>query len=100
MGFLDQMKQLMEVKQKMEEAKKRLDAIEVTSENNHVLVTVSGNRKVKSVQLKNTADKTELEARLTEALNDALAKADNVMQSEMMSATKGMLPDGMPGMGQ
>lgn len=85
MGFFDQMKQLNELKEKMEESKKRLDAIEVESANEYAKVTVSGNRKVKAVQLLKTEDVSLLEQQLTEALNEALAKADNVMQSEMMS---------------
>lgn len=99
MGFLDQMKQLMEVKAKMEEAKKRLDSIEVVAENEWVKVIVTGNRKVKNIEILNATDNLVLESKLQAAINEALEKADNVMQSEMMGATKGMLPDGMPGMG-
>ena len=51
MGFLDQMKQLMEIKQKMEETKKRLDAIDVVAENEYVKVTASGNRKIKDISI-------------------------------------------------
>jgi DNA-binding protein YbaB len=93
------MKQLMEVKAKMEEAKKRLDSIEVVAENEWVKVIVTGNRKVKNIEILNATDNLVLESKLQAAINEALEKADNVMQSEMMGATKGMLPDGMPGMG-
>ncbi len=99
MGFLDQMKQLMEIKQKMEEVKKRLDTIEVISENDYVKVTATGNRKVKDITILKTDDLAVLEGRLQAAINEALEQADKVMQSEMMGATKGMMPEGLPGVG-
>lgn len=99
MGFLDQMKQLMEVKQKMEEVKSRLDTIEVTAENEFVKVTATGNRKIKDISILRFDDQLSLEGKLQTAINEALEKSDNVMKSEMMAVTKGMLPEGMPGMG-
>ena len=98
MAFLDQMKQLMEIKQRMEETKKRLDTIEIDAENEYVKVTATGNRKIKNISILKTDDTVTLEGKLQSAINEALEKADNVMQSEMMGATKGMLPD-MPGLG-
>ena len=98
MGFLDQMKQLMEIKSKMEEVKKRLDTIEVVAENEYAIVTATGNRKIKNIEIKQADDKIVLEDKLQSAINEALEKADNVMQTEMMGATKGMMPDGLPGM--
>ncbi len=86
MGFFDQMKQLKELQDKMEEAKKRLEAIEVDAANDYVKVTVTGNRKVKNIELYKLDDKLTLEAKIQSALNEAMAKADNVMQSEMMGA--------------
>ncbi|MES2621373.1 MAG: YbaB/EbfC family nucleoid-associated protein [Bacteroidota bacterium] len=86
MGFFDQMKQLNELKEKMEETKKRLDTIEVVSENEYVKVTVSGNRKIKNIEVLQTGDKLILESKLRDATNEALEKADNVMQSEMMGS--------------
>ena len=98
MGFLDQMKQLMEIKQKMEETKKRLEAIDVVAENDNVKVTANGNRKIKDISILKTDDKALLEGKLQSAVNEALEKADGIMQSEMLGATKGMMPD-MPGLG-
>lgn len=98
MGFLDNMKQMMEIKQRMEEVKKRLDTITVVEENEYVRVTVNGNRKVKDITILKSDDLVVLEGKLQSATNAALEKADNVMQSEMMGATKGMMPDGLPGM--
>ena len=98
MGFLDQMKQMMEIKQKMEEVKKRLDTIEVTAENDYVKVTATGNRKIKDVTILKTDDTSVLQGKLQSAINEVLEKSENVLQSEMMGATKGMLPD-IPGLG-
>lgn len=86
MGFLDQMKQLKELQEKMEETKKRLDTIEVVAENEYVRVAVSGNKKVKRVEILKQDDKTSLEQKIIIATNEALEKADGVMQSEMMGA--------------
>ena len=98
MGFLDNMKQMMEIKQKMDEVKKRLDTITVVEENEYVRITVTGNRKVKDITILKNDDVVNLEGKLQSAMNAALEKADNVMQSEMMGATKGMMPGGLPGM--
>jgi DNA-binding protein YbaB len=97
MGFLDQMKQVMEMKAKMDEVKKRLDSIEVVSENQWVKVTATGNRKIKDIEILDASDKVVLEGKLQATINEVLEKADNVMQSEMMGVTKGMLPEGFPG---
>jgi DNA-binding protein YbaB len=93
MGFLDNMNKLMEIKQRMEETKKRLDSIEVTIENDYVKVIASGNRKIKDIVILKTDDRTVLQAKLQGAINEVLEKADNIMQSEMLGATKGMMPD-------
>jgi nucleoid-associated protein EbfC len=98
MGFLDNMKQLMEVKQKMEEVKARLNAIEVVAQNDYVRVTATGNRKIKDIVILKTEDTSLLQQQLQSAINEVLEKSDNVMQSEMGAITKGMMPD-MPGLG-
>lgn len=86
MGFFDQMKQLKELQEKMEETKKRLDTIEVVAENEYALVAVSGNKKVKRIEILKLDDKVLLEQKILAATNEALEKADGVMQSEMMGA--------------
>ena len=93
MGFLDNMKQLMEIKQRMEETKKRLEATEVIAENDYVKVTANGNRKIKDITILKTDDTAALEGKLQSAINEALEKADILMQSEMLGATKGMIPE-------
>jgi len=98
MGFLDQIKQLQDVKSKMDDVKKRLDTIEVVLENDYVKVTATGNRKIKSIEIKRGDDLNVLQQQITIITNEVLEKAENVMQSEMMAVTKGMLPN-IPGMG-
>jgi len=98
MGFMDNMKQLMEMKQKMDEVKKRLDTIEVVSENEYVKVTATGNRKIKNIAILKSEDQMALENKLQTAINEALEKSDQIMQSEMLGVTKGMMPD-IPGLG-
>lgn len=86
MGFFDQMKQLKELQQKMEETKKRLDTIEVSSENEYVKISVSGNRKITNIELLKQDDRQILQEQLKAAVNDALEQAEKVIQSEMMGA--------------
>ena len=94
MGFLDQLKQLQELKSKMDDVKGRLDTITVFEENQYVKVTVNGNRKVTAIEIKQQMDNRELEKQLIDCVNDALLKSDTVMQSEM----KGIMPN-IPGLG-
>ena len=94
MGFLDQLKQLQDLKSKMDEVKNRLDTITVTEENSYVRATVNGNRKITAIEIRQQVDNKELEKHLLSVLNEALVKSDSVMQSEM----KGVMPN-IPGLG-
>ncbi|MBK7148334.1 MAG: YbaB/EbfC family nucleoid-associated protein [Bacteroidetes bacterium] len=85
MGFFDQMKQLQELKQKMEETKKKLDETLVYGENDWVKVSATGNRRIKDIEILKTDDKLVLEGKIQSAVNEALDKAEAVMQKEMMS---------------
>jgi DNA-binding protein YbaB len=93
MGFLDQLKQLQDLKSKMDDVKNRLDTITVSDENQYVKVTVNGNRKVTAIEIKQQIDHREIERQLVSVLNDALTKSESVMQSEM----KGIMPN-IPGL--
>jgi hypothetical protein len=86
------MKQLSELKSKMDEVKKRLDSITVSEENDCARVVVNGNRKVTAITLKQALDSSN-EQRLVEAINEALTRSEAVMQSEM----KGIMPN-IPGL--
>ena len=90
MGFLDQLKQLQELKSKMDDVKSRLDTITVSEEDQYV----NGNRKLTAIEIKQQMDSKELESHLLTVINEALVKSDSVMQSEM----KGIMPN-IPGLG-
>jgi DNA-binding protein YbaB len=94
MGFLDQLKQLQELKSKMDDVKNRLDTITVSEENDYVKATVNGNRKITAIEIRQQLDPHDLERHLLVVINDALQKSDSVMQSEM----KGIMPN-IPGLG-
>jgi len=94
MGFLDQLKQLQELKSKMDDVKSRLDTITVSEEDQYVKATVNGNRKLTAIEIKQQIDTKELENHLLTIINEALIKSDSVMQSEM----KGIMPN-IPGLG-
>ncbi|MBU2573619.1 MAG: YbaB/EbfC family nucleoid-associated protein [Elusimicrobia bacterium] len=96
--MIDKMKQLWEMKQKMDEIKKELDAVTLESEDNYVKVGISGSQEIKSVTIKcelASADKAKLEAALVETVNRA------VRQSQKSAAEKmGQLSDfKLPGTG-
>jgi len=101
--MLDILGKLNEVKQKMEEAKKRLDTITVEGNagDSTVQVIVTGNRVVKSIKIEdallNPARKEELQELIEVAMNRALEKAQNISETELQSAGKGLLPN-LPGL--
>ncbi len=98
MGFFDQMKQMMEMKTKMEEVKKKLDSMEVYAENELVRVVANGNRRIKDISIKGGIDdKLKLENSIAAATNEAMEKAEAILQKEFAAVSGGMFP-GMPGM--
>lgn len=91
------MQKLQEMQQKVEETKARLDTITVEGKasNGKVTVTMTGNRKVNAISINEKLggfDREELEDLLIIATNDALEKAESVNESEMRSASAGMIP--------
>lgn len=96
-GNNNMMKKLQEMQQKVEETKARLDTITVEGKasNGKVTVTMTGNRKVNAISINEKLggfDREELEDLLIIATNDALEKAESVNESEMRSASAGMIP--------
>jgi len=93
------MGKMQEMKAKAEESKKRLDAITVEGEagGNAVRVTVTGNRKVKQIEIIDglLSDKEQLENLLVTAVNNAIENADRINQAEMGSMANDMLPGGL-----
>lgn len=94
--MLDKMKQLWEMKRKMDEIKKELDSLEMASEDNLVKVTITGSQEIKAVEIKPelaSAEKAKLEASLTETVNRA------IKESQKAAAHKMSALGGLPGMG-
>lgn len=95
--FGDMMGKLQAMQQQMEESKKRLDTLYVDAEspNGLVKVTLTGNRKVKSVHVSPdllSGDPEELEDHLVLALNKGLEAAEKVWESEMRGMAGGLIP--------
>ncbi|MCX5791008.1 MAG: YbaB/EbfC family nucleoid-associated protein [Elusimicrobia bacterium] len=93
--MLDKMKQLWEMKRKMDEIKKELDTLVLASEDNLVKVEITGSQEIKSVAIKGElagADKAKLEASLTETVNRA------VRESQKAAAQKMSALGGIPGL--
>lgn len=88
---------LLQVQQKAEEIKKRLENVIVTgeSEGGKIRVSTNGNKVITSIEIDETlissADKEELEELLVVATNKALEQAENVHQSEMQVMSQDML---------
>lgn len=93
MGFFDQMKQLTEMKQKMDEVKKKLDILEIIAENDWVKVTVNGNRRIKNIAILRADDTVVLEGKIQAAVNEALERAETLLQTEFAAITKGLFPN-------
>jgi DNA-binding protein YbaB len=94
---------MMEMKQKMEEMKQRLDLISVTgnSPGNDVIVQMNGNKKLIGItvspELAARGDAEEIAELTMVAFQRAMEKAENVNESEMRSAAGNLLP-GLGGM--
>lgn len=98
--FGDMPGMLQAMKQKMEDAKKRMDLVSVEAEieGGAIKVIATANREIKSISISDdlkNGEKEELEDLLTVAVNRALAKAEQVYNTEMASLTHGIIPPGM-----
>ena len=95
------MNKLKEAQQKVEETKTRLDTVLVdeTSNDNKLKVTLTANRKIKSIQIDESLlnDAEELEDYLILTLNKAIEKASKINEDEMAIAAKSGMPN-IPGM--
>ncbi|OIO01777.1 MAG: hypothetical protein COX65_05200 [Elusimicrobia bacterium CG_4_10_14_0_2_um_filter_56_8] len=94
--MLDKMKQLWEMKGKMDAIKKELDVLLLASEDSLVKVSITGSQEVKGVEIKcdlATVSKAKLEAALAETVNRA------VRESQKAAAQKMSALGGLPGMG-
>ena len=84
--MFDKMKDLWEMKKKMEEMKKELDGIVLESEDELVKVAITGSQEIKSVTIKadlSSVDKANLESSLTETVNRAIGESQKTAASKM-----------------
>jgi len=94
--MLDKMKQLWELKKKMDEVKKELDSMELASEDKLVKVTITGSQEIRRVEIKaelSALGKSNLEASITDTVNRA------VRESQKAAAQKMSALGGIPGLG-
>ncbi|HET8886620.1 MAG TPA: YbaB/EbfC family nucleoid-associated protein [Salinimicrobium sp.] len=98
MGMMNKIK---EAQQKVEETKLRLNNVLIDEASNDGLlkVTITANRKIKSIQVadKLMEDKEQLEDYLVLTLNKAIEKATNINESELAAVAKEGMPD-IPGL--
>ena len=101
-GMKGMMKQLQQMQQKMVEMQEQVAAEEVTGSagGGMVQVTATGNQQIVGVKIDpeilEEGDAAMLEDLVMVAVNDALKKAQELMQERMQSLTGGLgLPPGM-----
>ena len=98
MGMMGKLK---ETQEKVEATKKRLDTvlIDETSNDGLLKITLTANRKIKSVEIDDSLleDKEQLEDYLVLTLNKAIEKATNVHETEIAVVAKEGMPN-IPGM--
>ncbi len=92
MGFMDNIKQLGDLKKMRDQAmevQKKLSGIKITVEHKGVTVVLTADQKVISISGDNDFEK------ITEAINEALKQSQKVAAEEMRGLMGGM---GLPGM--
>lgn len=98
---MNMMGKLKETQQKIEATKQRLDSVLIDEKSNDNLlnVTVTANRKIRSITIDESllADKEQLEDYLILVLNKAIEKATNVNEAELAAVAKEGMPN-IPGM--
>lgn len=101
--MFDMLGKMGQMKKAMEDVKGRLDNITVIGEagEGQIRVTMTGNMKVKAVEIHermmDPARKEELEELTELAINRAINQSRNIMETEMRAVGQGMFP-GFPGL--
>lgn len=101
--MFDMINKLTELKQKMDEAKAKLDTILVqgSAGDGAVTVEMNANKVLKKIDIEDAMclpeRKEELIDYLELAFANAMEKANDISEREMMSSGKGMLPN-IPGL--
>lgn len=98
--FNEMMGQFKETQKKVEDTKARLDSVYIDeiSSDGLLHIVLSANRKIKSIRMDDALlqDKEQLEDYLILTLNNAIAKATNVQETELAAVAKQGLTD-IPG---
>ena len=101
MDLMGMMGKLKETRQRMEDAKKRLDTVLIDEQSADGLlkITITANRTIQSISINESLleDKEQLEDYLIVTINKAIEKATNVNQTEIDAVTKIDIPM-IPGM--
>jgi DNA-binding YbaB/EbfC family protein len=96
MDLMGMMGKLKATQQKIEDTKKRLDTIYIDEQSTDGLlkVTITANRAIKNISINDALleDKEQLEDYLVLVLNNAIAKASNVNQTELDAVAKMDMP--------
>jgi DNA-binding YbaB/EbfC family protein len=99
--MMNMMGKLKEAKKKIEDTKKRLDSvlIDEKSNDNLIQVTLTANRKIKSIHISDELlnDKEQLEDYLILTLNKAIERATQINETELAAVAKEGMPN-IPGM--
>lgn len=98
MGMMGKLK---ETQKKVEETKKRLDHVllEESSSDGLLHIVISANRVVKEIKIDDSLlqDKEQLEDYLVYVINNAIAKATGINETELAAVAKEGMPN-IPGM--
>lgn len=103
MNILQIMSQAREMKGRLEEVKKKTDALRVTGESGGGMVkaTLSGEKKVLTIEVEQglyeSEEKQFVLDLIVAAINDGQRKMDALVQETFQAETKGMMPD-IPGL--
>ena len=84
--MFDKMKQVLEMKRKMDELKRELEGLVLVSEDSLVKVTITGEQQIKSVELKcepAAVSRRELESSLTDTFNRAVKESQKAAAQKM-----------------
>lgn len=100
-SMMEMMRQARDLQKKMKKVQKRVEQTEITATagNDDVVVVVNGKLKVRSIQiapsLVSRGDARQIQQLVTDAVNAALEKAQEIMAEEMKQVTGGLdLPEG------
>lgn len=99
--FMGMMGKIKETQEKVAATKKRLDTVLIDEKSTDELVTVTltANRTIKSIAIKDSLllDKEQLEDFLILTLNKAIEKATNIQETELAAVAKEGMPN-IPGL--